>query len=60
MRAYKRRGATEIGNDVWVGQNVVVLPGCKKVGNRAVIGAGSIVALTFLRIQSLLEILQKS
>ena len=37
------RGVTEIGNDVWVGQNVVILPGCKKVGNGAVIGAGSIV-----------------
>ena len=39
----KGRGVTEIGNDVWVGHNVVILPGCKKVGNGAVIGAGSIV-----------------
>ena len=39
----KGQGVTEIGNDVWVGHNVVILPGCKKVGNGAVIGAGSIV-----------------
>ena len=39
----KDLGLTEIGNDVWVGQNVVILSGCKKVGNGAVIGAGSIV-----------------
>ena len=33
----------EIGNDVWIGTNVVILPGCKKIGNGAVIGAGAIV-----------------
>ncbi|WP_282038262.1 CatB-related O-acetyltransferase [Saccharicrinis aurantiacus] len=32
-----------IGNDVWIGQNVVILPSCKSIGNGAVIGAGSIV-----------------
>ncbi len=32
----------EIGNDVWIGGNVVVLPGVK-IGNNVVIGAGSIV-----------------
>ena len=32
-----------IGNDVWVGQNVVILPGCKSIGNGAVIGAGAVV-----------------
>ncbi len=32
-----------IGNDVWIGQNVVILPSCSKIGNGAVIGAGSIV-----------------
>lgn len=32
-----------IGNDVWIGQNVVVLPTCIFIGNGAVIGAGSIV-----------------
>jgi acetyltransferase-like isoleucine patch superfamily enzyme len=32
-----------IGNDVWIGQNAVILPSCSKIGNGAVIGAGSIV-----------------
>lgn len=33
----------EVGNDVWIGQNVVILPSCNKIGNGAVIGAGSII-----------------
>lgn len=32
-----------IGHDVWIGQNVVILPGCHNIGNGAVIGAGAIV-----------------
>ena len=32
-----------IEDDVWVGHNVVILPGCKRIGRGAVIGAGSIV-----------------
>ncbi len=32
----------EIGEDVWLGGSVVVLPGVK-IGNRAVVGAGSVV-----------------
>ena len=32
-----------VGNDVWFGGNVVVLPGVK-IGNNVVIGAGSVVA----------------
>ncbi|MCD7973947.1 MAG: CatB-related O-acetyltransferase [Candidatus Azobacteroides sp.] len=32
-----------IGNDVWIGQNVVILPSCRFIGNGAIIGAGSIV-----------------
>lgn len=32
----------EIGNNVWIGGNVVVLPGIK-IGNNVVIGAGSVV-----------------
>ncbi|WBL22945.1 sugar O-acetyltransferase [Zunongwangia sp. HRR-M8] len=34
--------AIEIGDDVWVGGNVTICPGVK-IGNRAVIGAGSVV-----------------
>jgi virginiamycin A acetyltransferase len=36
-------GTLEIGHDVWIGCNVVILPGCRRVGNGAVIGAGAIV-----------------
>ena len=32
----------EVGNDVWIGGNVVVLPGVK-IGSNVVIGAGSVV-----------------
>lgn len=32
-----------IGNDVWVGQNVIILPGCHYIGNGAIIGAGAVV-----------------
>lgn len=33
----------EIMNDVWIGENVIILPGCKKIGNGAIVGAGSVV-----------------
>lgn len=32
-----------IGNDVWIGEGVVILPGCQYIGNGAVIGAGSVI-----------------
>lgn len=32
-----------IGHDVWIGCNVVILPSVKRIGNGAIIGAGSIV-----------------
>ncbi len=32
----------QIGDDVWIGQRVIIMPGVK-IGNHAVIGAGSIV-----------------
>ena len=31
-----------IGNDVWIGQRVIILPGVK-VGSHSIIGAGSVV-----------------
>lgn len=37
------RGGIEIGNDVWIGQNAIILPGVHRIGDGAVIGAGSIV-----------------
>lgn len=36
------RSHLTIGNDVWIGSDVVILSGCKNIGNGAVIGAGSI------------------
>jgi acetyltransferase-like isoleucine patch superfamily enzyme len=35
--------ALTVEDDVWVGHNVVILPGCRFIGRGAVIGAGSIV-----------------
>lgn len=35
-------GRLTIGNDVWIGQYVVILPSCTKIGDGAVIGAGTI------------------
>lgn len=32
-----------IGNDVWIGARAIILPGCKKIGNGVIIGAGSVV-----------------
>ena len=33
----------EIGNDVWIGDRVTILSGCKVIGNGAVLAAGSVV-----------------
>lgn len=35
--------ALQIGHDVWIGHNVVILPRCRRIGDGAVIGAGSVV-----------------
>lgn len=32
-----------VGSDVWIGENTLILPGCRKIGDGAVIGGGSIV-----------------
>lgn len=32
-----------IGNDVWIGDRVIILGGCKSIGNGAVIAAGAVV-----------------
>lgn len=37
------RNAIEIGHDVWIGYGTMILNGCNKIGNGAIIGAGSVV-----------------
>lgn len=37
------RSSLIIGNDVWIGANVIITSRCKIIGNGAVVGAGSIV-----------------
>ncbi len=32
-----------IEDDVWIGHNVMIVPGCRRIGRGAVIGAGSVV-----------------
>lgn len=38
-----RRVSITIGDDTWIGSNVTILPGCRRIGVGAVIGAGSVV-----------------
>ena len=40
--AWDNKGDIVIGNDVWIGGRVIILPGVK-IGNGAIIGAGSVV-----------------
>lgn len=37
------RFTLQIGNDCWIGGNVLITCGCHKIGNGAIIGAGSVV-----------------
>jgi virginiamycin A acetyltransferase len=32
-----------IGHDVWIGVNAIITPGCRRIGNGAVVGAGAVV-----------------
>jgi len=32
-----------VGNDVWIGQNALILPSVRKIGDGVVIGAGAVV-----------------
>jgi virginiamycin A acetyltransferase len=42
LKAMPCKGDTVVGNDVWIGQNAVILPGAR-IGDGAVIGAESVV-----------------
>jgi acetyltransferase-like isoleucine patch superfamily enzyme len=37
------RGRLNIGNDVWIGANAIIAPGCNSIADGAVIGAGAVV-----------------
>ena len=43
LKDLPHKGDTVIGSDVWIGQNVTVMPGVP-IGNGAIIGANSVVA----------------
>lgn len=34
------RASLEIGNDVWIGNGALIMPGCLRIGNGSVIGGG--------------------
>ncbi|MEM6315025.1 MAG: antibiotic acetyltransferase, partial [Planctomycetota bacterium] len=38
-----QRHTLHIGHDVWLGQNAIITPGCRRIGNGAVVGAGAVV-----------------
>jgi virginiamycin A acetyltransferase len=42
-RAGERRRELRIGNDVWIGFNAIILPGCSEIATGAVVGAGAVV-----------------
>lgn len=39
----KQNTTLNVGNDVWLGTNALILPGCHDIGNGAIVGAGAIV-----------------
>ncbi len=43
QQGHLAKTSLEIGDDVWIGFNVIILPGCKTIGRGAVIGAGAVV-----------------
>ena len=42
-RATPRPKPKWIAADVWIGQRAIVLPGCRRIGEGAIIGAGAVV-----------------
>ena len=43
LQGNKEPTPLHIAGDVWIGARVIVLPGCRRIGHGAVIGAGSVV-----------------
>lgn len=39
----KEKTPLHIAGDVWIGARVIILPGCRRIGHGAIIGAGSVV-----------------
>lgn len=42
QQGFEKETPVKIGNDVWIGARVIILPGVK-IGNHVIIGAGSVV-----------------
>jgi virginiamycin A acetyltransferase len=40
---FRKINNVEIGNDVWIGYNAIILPSVSKIGDGAVVGAGAVV-----------------
>lgn len=38
-----RDNPLHIGHDVWIGQNVLIAPGCRRIGDSAIVASGSVV-----------------
>ncbi len=41
-RTFEPRKPLNIGNDVWIGMNVLIMPGCSDIGDGAIIGGGTV------------------
>ena len=39
----KEKTPLDIASDVWIGARVIILPGCRRIGHGAIVGAGSVV-----------------
>jgi len=40
---FRKANNIDIGNDVWIGHNAIILPSVSKIGHGAIIGAGAVV-----------------
>ena len=43
LQGYQEEVPLEIGNDVWIGRRVMIMPGVRKIGNGVIIAAGAVV-----------------